>query len=287
MTPPCSVIIPWANRKELAVTMRENRALYSTHGIETIVMNVGGDVNRLLDMLVDADVPNVTVIDLPGATFSRALGLNIGAQASAGEMLFFMDADIILRSDIFADALGVLRSRDCFVAVQDIYETPPPELSGPDRPTKAIDWGFLSEWTTMTEMVTRDGRRAVHRRRIFPGRTRAGDGLVLLRKEHFYAVNGLNAGLVGWGYEDCDFQNRVQWLLGLERVEAGEVEHLPHGRESLDSQAHSSRLNMRACIDNYYREHYLGTLDADCERWRDVLVTIPVTSIQVAATVRA
>jgi hypothetical protein len=267
--PMFTVIIPWADRPELATTLTRNRDMLAPYATETVVVNGGGRWDDLLAILQGVHVPALRAIDLRGAGFNRSLCLNIGALASRGTYLFFLDADIVLGSDILADATRLMPSDACFLTVDRIVETQP-EGDGPATDGNGLrpDWSFLREEIRTTEMITRDGRRARLRTRLSPGHTKRSDGLVIVRRDHMFHVRGLNSRLMGWGYEDTDFQIRLQFLAGLERVEAGEVMHLSHGG-TRDRQA--LLRNVCQCTANYSRGDYYGTLEEDRVQWADRL----------------
>lgn len=206
--PLFSVIIPWADRQELEPALLWNRTAFIRHGVEVVIVNAGGDVSDLAALLQRTRVSNVRGVSLPGATFNRSLCLNVGALLSRGDFLFFLDADIVLTSDIFSEASGPLESSSRFVAVGRILESKPRKRFVSASQPAGPDWSFLADHIHTIEMITKDGRRAVLRRRTSPGLTHAGDGLVLVRKDDVVRVGGLNSGLLGWGYEDTDFQRR-------------------------------------------------------------------------------
>src|SRR6266704_7210384 len=77
--PMFTVIIPWADRPELATTLTRNRDMMAQYATETVVVNAGGRWDDLLAIVHGVNVPALRAIDLPGATFNRSLCLNIGA----------------------------------------------------------------------------------------------------------------------------------------------------------------------------------------------------------------
>ncbi len=265
-----SVLIPWADRPVLETTLRENRALFARHGVEVLVINAGGDRDALIALLRRAAIPNLRALDLPGAAFSRQLCLNIGARQSRGEFLLLLDADVMLRSDIFADAVDSLRSRACFVSIQYVFESDPDHVDLPKRP----ELSFLARVIMSTELVTHDGRRAITRDNIVPGKSMPTDSQVLLGREDLRRVGGFNSALVGYGYEDTDLQIRLQFHLGLERLDIGEAVHHTHDASGVDRQAW--RQQYLTSVENYRNGRYLGTLDEDAAAWADRVVTLPV-----------
>lgn len=258
--PTYSVLIPWANRPEICETLARNAPVFERHSVEIVIVNTGGDRDALLDTVRRAAVPGVRTVDLPGTSFNRSLGCNVGALAARGTYLFLLDADILVSSDIFGESTDVLREGRRFVSMRTIRESQPSPGSGMD----GLDQSFLAEVITERTLVTRDGRRATLRTHK-AGPTRVGDGLVIVSKADLCAVGGLNSQLVEWGYEDTDFQLRLQFQLGLERVDVGEVIHLTHATSQRSRE--SWQRNMAQCFRNYARGHYLGTLAQDSVTW--------------------
>jgi hypothetical protein len=255
------VLIPWADRPQLEVSLRQNVPWLAQHGVETVIVNAGGDYDRLIGIVGSAPMLDVVAVNLPGATFNRSLCGNVAALVSRGKYLFLMDADIVLMSDIFSEAFDDLQSGSRFVAISRIRE------STPRRPQA---WPGLAEIICTTELLLADGARAVLRARYSPRGVRGGDGLVLVAREHFVGVGGLSSDLTGWGYEDTDLQLRLQLLLGLVRCEAGEVIHLTH---DADRNMDQWRQNRSRCFKSYARGEYGGTFERDARCWSGDLVT--------------
>jgi glycosyltransferase involved in cell wall biosynthesis len=264
--PTFSVLIPWCDRDVLAGTLAQNRAAFAGHAVEIIVVNAGGSRSQLAAIVNSAGVPNVRTVTLPRSRFNRSLCLNVGALVSRGAYLFLLDADIVATSDILTAARRQLRRGDRFVAVERIVESG----GGYPPPPGSADLSFLAEVTDTRELLTVDGRRAVLRRRSSPAGLRGGDGLLLVDRAHFRRIGGLNSRLKGWGFEDTDFQIRLQLGLGLERVEAGDVVHLTHSSAGRDQQSYAR--NLAACTANYKRRRYKGSLVEDARRWSRALI---------------
>jgi glycosyltransferase involved in cell wall biosynthesis len=261
-----SVLIPWADRPQLEVSLRRNGPLLTRHGVEIVIVNAGGDYDSLIGIVNNAALPNVVAVNLPGATFNRSLCGNVAALVSTGQYVFVMDADIVLTSDIFTEALDDLQSGSRFVAIQRIRESESRSTTmGP----------LLEEIVSTTELVMVDGRRAVLRGRYSPRGVRGGDGLVLVACEHLRGVGGLSSNLIGWGYEDTDFQIRLQLVLGLERCEAGEVIHLTH---DADRNMEEWRQKRNLCFQSYARGENRGTFDEDARNWAGHLVMFPASA---------
>jgi predicted glycosyltransferase involved in capsule biosynthesis len=262
-----SMLIAWSDRPQLGLALKENRAILERHRVETIVVNAGGRSELLRRLLSEAQVYNTRAVELPDTQFNKSLCINIAAYLSSGRCCFLTDGDIIVSSDVFAEAEEHLVRDSTFVVVQRIIESLPESL----EPEEAPNFAFLAEQIITRELISVDGRKAVLRTRTSPNGMRGGHGLVLLRKEDLIRVGGLNSNLLGWGYEDTDFQIRLQFLLNLVSCETnGHVLHLTHGSHHRDD--HSFRRNMFACFDNYSKGNYMGTFHRDCEAWRDKII---------------
>jgi hypothetical protein len=271
-----SVVIPWCDRPELETTLARNRPLLLRHDVETVIVNAGGNSANLVAMLERARVPNVVAVNLPCAAFNRALCLNLGMEVSSREYLFFLDADIVVRSDVFAEAIDDLASGSRFVAVGRIFEsTASAQIDDLSRWNPDLSDRLLSCVTHLvrtTELISNEGRRAVTRFQQSRSGLRAGDGILLVRRSHLREVGGLNSSFRGWGYEDTDLQIRLQFMLGLERIEAGEVVHLTHDAALRDEIVW--RRNRDAGLENYGRGHYAGTLEQDLEQWSSAMTVL-------------
>jgi hypothetical protein len=266
--PTLSVVIPWRNRPELALTLMQNAPFFEPHDVDIIIVNAGGDRATLRTLTTMSGVRRVRGITLPCSEFNRSLCLNIGSIVDDSRYLFLLDGDIVLRSDFIAEALALLQAGLCFVAIDRITES-----AGRLPQHDALDHAFLSEFIDTRELVTVDGRRALLTGRTSPAiGLRGGHGLLLLRRQDMLAVGGLNSRLTGWGYEDTDFQIRLQLLLGLKRVDLGHVTHLSHSSSGRDQRAWLS--NRALCYRNYNQGHYVGTLEHDAADWRERLVEL-------------
>ncbi len=260
-----SVIIPWCDRDELRVALKINELFFSRDDVEVVVINAGGDVQALRAIVSAANLSKAAIVDLP-SSFNRSLCVNIGAHVCSGDFLFILDADITMRTNLFDEARPMLEAGG-FVAPARIVESNPAQVV---KARGGETWKFLSEFVTTQELHTLDGRYAQLRRRTSPqGDLRTGDGIIMIRRDHFVSVRGMNARLAGWGYEDTDLQLRVQFLLGVPRFEIGEVVHLTHDSSGRDQK--SLQANFRVCMENYRLGHYLGSIEDDVKTYGHLL----------------
>lgn len=263
--PELTVVIPWRNRPELAASLAHNLPRLAPFRAEVVVASCAGDPDRLREALAGHASPALRVLEIPSPAFSKGLALNLGADAARGRHLFFLDTDVLLDEGFLALALPRLDGRS-FVTVERVYES---------KPAARTEAPGLREIAWSVELVGRGGRKArveTNRMRFHDG-SRGGPGLILLEREHFLGVDGMNSDLEGWGWEDLDLVARLQLALGLKRRPVGRAVHLSHGDEVRDfagrSRAASEQENLAVCLANYRLGHFAGTCADDAATWRE------------------
>lgn len=266
--PAWSVIIPWCNRPELAVTASRNWAVLAGRGdVEFIVVNAGGRVPLLTSLMTVAAVPVARCLDLPGAVFNRSLCINVGTLMSRGDNLVILDADMLVVGDFLDEAFRLLREKSRFLTIRRIFETQP------EPEAYETDWGFLAEVVRTKALTSHDGRTA-----ILVGRnaanTRPSHGQVLLTRRDMVRIGGMNAEINGWGFEDTDLQLRLQFGLALECFEFGELTHMTHSGAGRDFA--QWRRNHDKAYASYRKGSFAGTYESDTATWRDRLVELPL-----------
>lgn len=80
------------------------------------------------------------------------------------------------------------------------------------------------------------------------------------------------ANLRGWGYEDFDFQIRLQLGLGLERVSLGQAQHVTHPPTSTAALSHAR--NIAIAWHNYSEGKLDGTFNSDVDRLKNSVVEL-------------
>ena len=261
--PALSVVIPWRDRPELASCLAHNLPLLASLDAEMVVASCGGDPALLGEALAGLSSPALRVIEVPAPRFNKGLALNLGAHAARAGRLFFLDTDVLLEEAFLPRALPRLDGRS-FVTVRRVAES---------LPSPAAEAPGLAEIAWSVELVARGGRKArVETNRVrFRDGSRGGPGLILLEREHFLAVDGMNSDLEGWGWEDLDLVARLQLALGLKRRTEGRAVHLTHGDEVRDlggrSRGASEQANFAQCLANYRLGCFTGTYGDDVATW--------------------
>jgi hypothetical protein len=271
--PDLSVLIPWCDRPEIRTTLAQNVPIFDRFGAEILILNCGGDIEQLKMLLSDvgsSSLAGIRIADLFRPQFNRSYALNIGAHMGRSSKLFVLDADVLLNAELVRDALEILE-RPAFVTVEKVFESQPfDDLFDPDssklKPVSVVRTHFIDISLADGENI----RIATFRRDEVDG-SRAGPGLMFLRKEHLIQVDGYNADLQYWGWEDLDLQVRLTKVLALEHREVGSVFHLSHGdgaRALFGKNAQSAnRSNMGACCERYAQGNFRGTYSRDVQLW--------------------
>lgn len=261
-----SVIIPWSNRPELTDTLRRNLVEFRKARAEVIVVNCGGNKRQLADILSTIEFDALRSVEIPNPTFNKALSLNMGALRARTSHIFLLDADIFLGIDFLINAMAEA-NKSCFVTPEWVTE------SGAvgQRSSKLLT--FIQH----TQLSLKDGRTIEFEqdRRRFSDGSRGGPGEVLVQRQHFLDVGGMNSKLVYWGWEDLDLHVRLRALLNLRRFCLGQVFHLTHGDEKRAllgaNRTASSEFNLAVAYERYSRGNFFGTLREDQAKWNDTV----------------
>ncbi|HET9166146.1 MAG TPA: glycosyltransferase family 2 protein [Candidatus Angelobacter sp.] len=262
MTPSLqfSTIIPWSNRPELAITLRENQAQLASFTSEIIVVNCGGD-SRIVEQAV-RQVPSLKLANLAVNAFNKSLALNLGASLAQGEFLFLLDADVKLTPHLLERMAAHTSRGSAFVTVERLTESEPAIETG----------GAVVEVAHSIELVLLDRRRIsldTNRIRYADG-SRSAPGLLMVAREDFYRVGGMNSDLAGWGWEDLDLIIRLKAKGHLEQHFVGEAMHLSHGddkRSFHSANGQDEVENFLVCLANYRLGHFDGTYEDDKNTW--------------------
>lgn len=253
--PALSILIPWYERDELRLTLAANAPVFQAHDAEILVVNCGGNGERLRGLIIASGVTRVRQLDIAVPRFNKSLALNVGLSYARAEDIFVLDADVVLLNPIPVET----QDNGSFVTIERVYESEPLETKQPLTRTDAI-----------LELTFRNGSKVRHQlaRQDQLGNVRAGIGLLLARKRDLLDIHGYNSDLQTWGWEDDDVLVRLQYVLGRQRVQSGAALHLTHGdhRRTLSrSRSESGQQNFIKCCRNYNRGLFLGSYRSDLE----------------------
>lgn len=263
-----SVVVPWFNRPELGRTLTENASQLRKPGTEVLIVNGGGRQRALEGLVKDHGWPRIRMVHVPAMTFNKPACLNLGVSLARAGAILILDADVILKGAFVQRACGaVSNGGGCFASVAKVVESAPEKV--PHRWNRGA---AIHQRSTTTRITSASGTTATIVHTVTRDGTRTGPGLIVVARKHFIAVGGFNSHLTGWGFEDYDFQLRLQLLLGLKRKTFGRAIHLSH--ESVDGRETDWR-NQQTCLENYSRGLFTGTYRADLERWKQHAVESP------------
>ena len=262
--PTLSILIPWCQRDELRITLAANAPVFRAHDAEILILNCGGDRERLRGLIAASKVAGVRQLDLSVPAFNRCLALNAGLGYARADTVFTLDTDVAVLDPLAVEALD----EGSFVTIDSVYESVPREMKhGPDPAITSRNSAFV-------EFTFRDGAKVRHQfglRDAF-GNIRAGTGLLLARRDDLLRIGGYNSDLDSWGWEDDDILIRLQYVLGIRRVQSGAALHLTHDDNSRFQQESRNRSNQRnfiKCCRNYNNGVFVGTYHADSTRLID------------------
>src|SRR5262249_47313127 len=117
-----SVIVAWSNRDSLRDTLAGNQRWLMTDQVEIIIVNCGGDAERLRSIVNDFPRIPAKLIEVPDRKFNKSLALNIGLGASSGHTIFVLDADVILQSDPITELMPLVDDHT-FITLDRVRES--------------------------------------------------------------------------------------------------------------------------------------------------------------------
>ncbi|MBT1695477.1 glycosyltransferase [Fulvivirgaceae bacterium PWU4] len=266
-----SIIVTWKNRKELRHAMDSFEKTARFFNGELILVNFDGD-EELLDEQIENHQDFYRVVKVSGQThFHKTLAANLGASFAKNDMLFFCDCDIILNPAELQVLYDSIRNNDnAFGTLSGVTETQINSLGG----KHVVNFGYELRIRTANGRIL----KIVDQEEDANNGYRNAPGLLMVRKEHFYAVNGYNSELIGWGWEDQDMIGRLTLGAGLTRITLGHAQHISHDDVSRTGQYPEknrwlSRDKMfRQALSNYDEGRFEGSYTADIQRMKYSLV---------------
>ncbi len=263
-----SIVIPWCKRPEIAKSLPKNAEWLAAQQAEVLIVSSACDVNSLRELIAPCSYPGIRLLHIDGVEhFNKPECLNIGAFLSRTDFVLTLDADIVLSSDFLETSLKAIAGHERFATVKAVAELGPEIRLLPSDPH-----GAIVQRTITTEVVHENGRSASIEYSVDKHGTRSGVGLVLVKRDDFVAVQGLNSALRGWGYEDFDFQIRLQLGCGLERISLGHAQHVSHPPALSAAVSHSRNISL--AWQNYAQGKLDGTYNNDVDRLQSKVVEL-------------
>jgi predicted glycosyltransferase involved in capsule biosynthesis len=266
-----SIIVSWRDRVELGRALPSLVAAARRANGDVTIVNFSG-ASELLQRQLGDHRGEVRVVEVPGqAYFNKSSAQNVGAASTSQPVLFFCDCDIVLEPDSVAQLARQLVTTDgIFATLAGVRESE----ANSRRARHVVSFGYE------LHIKTADGRELAILDSEEDSQTglRHAPGLLVVRRTDFVAINGYNAGLHGWGWEDQDMIARLTLGRGLRRVMSGNAIHLSHDDHAriahypaVTSRWESRDRMFRTALANYDDNHFLGTYDRD----RDLVAAAP------------
>jgi hypothetical protein len=258
-----STIITWRNRPQIEASIASLIELGRRFDGEVVVVDMGGDAARLSAHLGDRAAA-VRVVRIAAEEFCKPIAQNVGAARSRHPLLFFCDCDVVLDVEAMVDLVEAIRADpDAFGTVAEVAESDPSQL----RRGQIRTFGYQLSIT-----MTNGRALQIVDDEPDPSRpARRAPGLLVVRRAHFLEVNGYDANLRGWGWEDQDMIARLTLGAGLHRISRGSAVHITHDDGSRvaeyrekDQWATRDR-SFRHALANYDRGSFLGTYARDAQ----------------------
>jgi hypothetical protein len=257
-----SIIISWRDRTELSRALPSLLAAARGLGGDVTVVNYSGS-RPLLDSQLGEHQSAVRVVEVPDQRyFNKSSAQNLGAHHSPHPILFFCDCDIIVEPASIRQLVENIASRPgLFATLAGVRESEVNSRGG----KHVVSFGYE------LKIRTADGRRLsiIDNEEDAENGTRQAPGLLFVRRSDFLGINGYNANLHGWGWEDQDMISRLTLGQGLERIMQGHAIHLSHDDHArvahypLSNRWESRDRMFRAALANYDEANFRGTYDRD------------------------
>jgi hypothetical protein len=259
-----SVLIPWSNRPELEVTLARNAAVFDAIDSEVLVSNCGGNIDRLAGILSDAGSNRLRMIDCGAPAFNKCLAINLAAASATRDVLFILDADVVLDA-AFSIPTGVA-ARECFATLERVREQAATRNHVSSDLTDVL-FAITLEFSNAEPVTIETGRRHM------ADGSRNSPGLIMVAAADFRAVGGMDSHMSHWGWEDIDLMVRLQHVLHRRRLQHGVAYLLTHGDELRNlppglTRAESERQNLNYPLGKYHPGTWIVTPAGDAASLR-------------------
>jgi hypothetical protein len=258
-----SIVVTWRDRIELSRALPSLILAAKALSGDVTVVNYSGS-RDLLEQQVSRWRDEVNVVEVPGERyFNKSRAQNVGAMFTDKPVLFFCDCDIVVDPKTVQNvARRVLEGAGVFVTLAGVRESELNSRGG----RHVVSFGYE------LKIRTADGRKLsiVDNEEDAETGTRQAPGLLLVRRSDFLAINGYNANLHGWGWEDQDMISRLTLGRGLTRISEGYATHLSHDDHAriahyppVKDRWESRDRMFRTALVNYDNRDFGGTYAAD------------------------
>ncbi|MBQ4845063.1 glycosyltransferase family 2 protein [Pseudoalteromonas sp. MMG005] len=224
------IIIPATNKPELEKTLLHLTSLGERIG-NVIVVDFDKETPSLPEHKIEMlrKLVDIKYIFVNGLEyFNKSIAINVGFDFVSSEYILLCDADVLLDKSFFTISKCYWQALDAKPAV------------------------FSPQYVVESDN----------------GQMRKGPGICFLKYEHFKAIEGYSADFTGWGMEDVDFLQRLEYV-GVEKKLISHAIHLSHSDDARTRNYHSKsvqemRLKNRALYKiKHEKKQIYGSLRHD------------------------
>lgn len=280
-----SIIVSWRDRQELSQALPSLLEGAQRAGGEVTVVNFSGS-RAMLSAQLAGVCDRVRVVEVRDQQFfNKAAAQNVGASSSTQPMLFFCDCDIVVEPEqIVAFANSLHANDDEFGTLAGVRESVVNSRGG----KHVVSFGYE------LRIRTANGRylKIVDNEEDSEQGTRQAPGLLLVSRRNFERIQGYNAELHGWGWEDQDMISRLTLGLGLTRRTEGYALHLSHDDHAriahypaVVSRWESRDRMFRRALANYDENRFLGSYASDVKGLAPHIYTLDTSAERAFASV--
>jgi len=219
--PKVSILIPTRNRQELLrVCMAGLLRLEYGGETEIIIIDNGSDDEATLDYLAELASEGIIVIHYPGPFNFSAMN-NRAAALATGEILCLLNNDVEMHDGAWLEAMVRHAMRPDTGAVGALLQYPDGTVQ---HAGVSVGTGNAAGHVYRGTPIAESGHRDMHRltRRV----SAVTAACLIVRKEAFLAVGGLDESAFEVAFNDVDFCLKLAEM-GLSNIFAGEA-HLTH-----------------------------------------------------------
>ena len=240
-----SIIIPTYNRKEFCTrTIKAIVSLDISEKYEIIVVDDGSN-----DISYDFSFTNKVNLIINKKNSGRSISRNNGAKASKGNILFFIDDDIIIKENIFEKHVKEYERDSVVKAI----------VSN----TQNINGENITKVSSLNQYLNTRGMNKYDDYSSIPGNYLVTQ-ICSIEKEMFEMINGFNEGFDLYGWEDPEIGLKIERNKGaLIFIKTKSVYHLHNKSVSLWlEQLEKSGKNFVSIIESFpeFRERFGYTL---------------------------
>lgn len=270
-----SIVIPTHNRASSAVRLAETLDSHEASQPFEIVFALDGCRDNTRESLESLSFSTpLKLVESPG--LGPAGARNTGVAASEGDLLLFVDDDVVPQPGMVDAHLSMHRDNDLKAVVG-------PYSYAPEIPVNALDFRHRDWWRSRFEAMADPTHKFTHQDLL--------TGNLSVSRNTYEGIGGLDESFKGYGHEDWEFGVRLLKSGGrIEFAEDARACHYPVSRPG----AFLSKCNYTGRADVYFsRKHpeVFNTLPLHrcCRRnrglWLHLKTWIPLLASQQARTI--